>query len=238
MDITSTNIETSRDDKYRIYAQKYPVVITVILLIVVLSLAEYSLWLHLNWTIRILSILSSTGIVVAFSFLCARIIRRIAKDTLEKPFIFKPKRKPTTRLLIKSDTHITDALKQSVVCKLKEEEQWQLESTKVRDWNSKSYVEAVEASTSYIKDQTRLDSILFDRNCYYGFARNLYGGLFFNMLIIMGMLLTLLAMHNENWMLYGYMLIIVLVLMFFAALMAYREGLEYAERLYEAYTNK
>lgn len=226
-----------REKRYHMIAHNYPVIITVTMLVVVLALSEYAIWEHISWTARMVTLWMSSSIVVAFSFLCSRIIRRIGKDILEDKIIFSTKLKPSTRVLIKSNQRLKKDVKLRVLQKLKQEDRWPLD-VKIKDMGTKAYLETIDAANSYIRDCTRHDQILFDRNCNYGFARNIFGGLFVIAIVVLSIDIILFSIGNAYWVEFLYLLGGIIVLMALDAFMTYKEGIDYAERLYDVFVGE
>lgn len=220
--------------QYHTWAHNYPVVITTTILFFILAITEFLLWSELNIIVRIVSSIIGASFVVAFGFLCARIIRRISKDILENGIIFKPRSKPTNRVMFKSDKAYTLAYKKRILEKLKNEGVWSL-SAQPKDEDSETYIQAIEDAHNHVLEATRQDVVLFDRNCFYGFARNLFGGLFLNSCITIVLTVIVWWMGNDDWRVLLYILSAEVILLILDAVMTYREGMDYAKRLYVAY---
>lgn len=92
-----------RTNQYKKWAHWYPLVITMVGAIVIISMAEYAIWNDVTLTSQIISCIAGTSFITAFYFLFARIIRRVSKDLLENRILFKGARKPSTRLLLKEE---------------------------------------------------------------------------------------------------------------------------------------
>ena len=200
---------------YQKFAHNYPMMITMALSTIILAIAEYAIWQDINFLLRVLSCLISSSFLTAFYFLFTRISRRVSKDILENMIIFKSTRKPSTRILLKDDETFSKIKKHRIISKLKNEGCWELDM-KIMNSNNKPY-------------------ILFERNCNYGFARNLFGGLFVATLISVVIMIVLLCISNVYWQWYIYILIVEIIALLLIAFMAYREGVDYAIRLYDVY---
>lgn len=223
-----------RSKRYRKSAHWYPLVITMVVTITIFSIAEYSIWNDITLISQIIFCVTGAGIITAFYFLFTRIIRRVSKDFLENRILFKAARKPSTRLLTKNDDTYSIDKKLKIISKLRNEGYWNKE-LKVKDSNNNVYIEAINSATSHILEVTRPDDILFDRNCGYGFARNLFGGLLIDTLLSIVVMFFLLCNCNIYWQWFLYIIIIEIVFLILDAYMAYREGLDYAIRLYDVY---
>ena len=64
--------------QYHTWAHNYPVVITTTMLFLLLAITEFLLWSDISIIVRIVSSVIGASFVVAFGFLCARIIRSIS----------------------------------------------------------------------------------------------------------------------------------------------------------------
>lgn len=219
---------------YQKFAHNYPMMITMVLSTIILAIAEYAIWQDINFLLRVLSCLISSSFLTAFYFLFTRISRRVSKDILENMIIFKSTRKPSTRILLKDDETFSKIKKHRIISKLKNEGCWELDM-KIMNSNNKPYINAINNATSHILEVTRHDGILFERNCNYGFARNLFGGLFVDTLISVVIMIVLLCISNVYWQWYIYILIVEIIALLLIAFMAYREGVDYAIRLYDVY---
>ena len=223
-----------RTTQYRKWAHWYPLVITMVCAIVIISIAEYAIWNDIALTSQVIFCIVGVGFLAAFYFLFTRIIRRVSKDILENRILFKGDRKPSTRLLLKEDGTYSKEKKLKIISKLKIEGNWNAK-IKIRDSKNKAYIESVNNATSHVLEITRPDDILFDRNCGYGFARNLFGGLLIDTLLSLVIMILLLFHCNVYWELFLYIIILEIVLLLFDAYMTYREGMDYAIRLYDVY---
>lgn len=223
-----------RTNQYKKWAHWYPLVITIVGAIVIISMAEYAIWNDVTLTSQIISCIAGTGFITAFYFLFARIIRRVSKDLLENRILFKGARKPSTRLLLKEDDTYSKEKKIRIISKLQNEGNWNAK-VKIRDSQNDAYIDAINTATPHVLEVTRPDDILFDRNCGYGFARNLFGGLLIDMLLSLVIMILLLLHCNVYWEWFLYIVIIEIVLLLLDAYMTYREGMDYATRLYDVY---
>ena len=97
------NQREKRTSQYKKWAHWFPLVITMVCAIVIISMAEYVIWNDIALTSQVISCIVGTGFITAFYFLFTRIIRRVSKDLLENRILFKGARKPSTRLLLKED---------------------------------------------------------------------------------------------------------------------------------------
>lgn len=220
--------------QYHTWAHNYPVVITTTMLFLLLAITEFLLWSDISIIVRIVSSVIGASFVVAFGFLCARIIRRISKDILEDRIIFQPRLKPTNRVMFKSNKAYTLAYKKRILERLEKDGVWLL-STQPKDADSKAYIQAIEDAHNHVLEATRQDAVLFDRNCFYGFARNLFGGLFLNSSITIFLMVIVWWGGYDDWKVLSDALGIEVLLLIFNAFMTYREGMDYAKRLYVAY---
>lgn len=215
-----------RTFQYRKWAHRYPLVITMVCAIVIISIAEYAIWNDIALVSQVISCLVGTGFIAAFYFLFTRII--------ENRILFKEARKPSTRLLTKEDDTYTKEKKIKIISKLKDEGIWNAE-IKIKDSKNKAYVNAINNATSHVLEVTRPDDILFDRNCGYGFARNLFGGLLIDMLLSLVILIGLLYTCNVHWLCFLCIFIMEIIVLCVNAYMTYKEGMDYAIRLYDVY---
>lgn len=223
-----------RTTQYRKWAHSYPLVITMVCSILIIFMVEYTIWNEITMISRIIYSIVGVGFNAAFYFLFTRIIRRVSKDFLENKILFRGARKPSTRLLTKDDDIYTKDMKMKIISKFKDEGIWNLE-VKIKDSKNKSYVNAINNATPHVLEVTRSDDILFDRNCGYGFARNLFGGLLINTVLSVVILFLLLCNCNMYWSWFLYIVIVEIMLLFLDAYMTYREGVDYAIRLYHVY---
>lgn len=220
--------------QYHTWAHNYPVVITTTILFLLLAITEFLLWSEISIVVRVVSSVIGASFVVAFGFLCARIIRRISKDILEEGIIFQPRLKPTNRVMFKSNKVYTLAYKKRILEQLKKDGAWS-QSPQPKDADSETYIHAIEDAHNHVLEATRLDVVLFDRNCFYGFARNLFGGLFLNSCITIILMAIVWLDGTDDWMVLLYVLGIEVLFLILDAFMAYHEGMDYARRLYVAY---
>lgn len=223
-----------RTNQYKKWAHWYPLVITMVGAIVNVSFVESAIWNDIAIVSQVISCILGTGFIAAFYFLFTRIIRRVSKDLLENKILFNGARKPSTRLLTKDDDTYTKEKKLKIISKLKNDGNWNAE-IKIRDSKNKAYVDSINNATSHVLEATRPDDILLDRNCGYGFARNLFGGLLIDTLLSLVIMILLLLHCNVYWEWFLYLLIIEIILLLIDAYMTYREGMDYATRLYDVY---
>lgn len=223
-----------RTTQYRKWAHWYPLVITMVCAIVIISIAEYAIWNDIALTSQVIFCIVGVGFLAAFYFLFTRIIRRVSKDLLENRILFKGIRKPSTRLLLKEDSTYSKEKKIRIISKLKNEGIWNAE-IRIRNSKNKAYVDAINNATSHVLEVTRPDDILFDRNCGYGFARNLCGGLLIDTLLSTIIMFLLLYIRNIHWQWFLYIIIVEIIFLLLNAYITYREGIDYAIRLYDVY---
>lgn len=228
------NQREKRTSQYKKWAHWFPLVITMVCAIVIISMAEYVIWNDIALTSQVISCIVGTGFIAAFYFLFTRIIRRVSKDLLENRILFKGARKPSTRLLLKEDGTYSKEKKIRIISKLKKEGNWN-EEIKIKDSKNKAYVNAINNATSHVLEVTRPDDILFDRNCGYGFARNLFGGLLIDMLLSLVILIGLIYTCNVHWLCFICIFILEIIVLCVNAYMTYKEGMDYAIRLYDVY---
>ena len=136
--------------------------------------------------------------------------------------------------MFKSNKVYTLAYKKRILEQLKKDGAWS-QSPQPKDADSETYIHAIEDAHNHVLEATRLDVVLFDRNCFYGFARNLFGGLFLNSCITIILMAIVWLDGTDDWMVLLYVLGIEVLFLILDAFMAYHEGMDYARRLYVAY---
>ncbi|MBP5420983.1 MAG: hypothetical protein J6Y78_00935 [Paludibacteraceae bacterium] len=227
-----------RNAEYNTKARKYPAYLSLAIPIMLgiamgaKDLAGTSMW------IKALSYLFSISTIsAALLFLLRFSLQSIAMFYPER-ILFCDRLKPTTRILYSNDNSYTEEQKADIRKKIIVHKNIDLQKYKPKTYKNKKYVKRVDEAVRWLLDVTRFDEILFEKNCLYGFWRNLTAAL-----LVDAILMFVLAAINKWYFalpLGEYLVgigILVLLLTIPVTWVAYCNGKTFAKKMYDVFMN-
>ena len=227
-----------RNAEYNTKARKYPAYLSLAIPIIlgvamgVKDMEDASMWIK-----GLTCLMSISAISAALFFLLKFSLQIIAVFYPERIF-FCARLKPTTRILYKNDKTYTDEHKADIRKKIFAKKQIDLQKYKPKSSKNKKYVKRVDEAARWLHDVTRFDEILFEKNCLYGFGRNLTAAL-----LIDAILVFVLAAINKWYYplpIGDYLVgigVLVLLLSILVAWLAYCNGKIFAKKMYDVFMN-
>lgn len=227
-----------RNAEYNKKARKYPAYLSLVIPIMlgvamgVKDIAGAGMWIK-----GLTYLMSMSAISAALLFLLRFSLQAIAKFYPERLF-FCDRLKPTTCILYNNDNTYTDEQKADIRKKILAKKNIDLHKFKPKTCKNKKYVMRVDEAAKWLLDVTRFDEILFEKNCLYGFWRNLTAAL-----LVDAILVFVLAAINkwyyplplgENLAGIG---VIVLLLTILVTWVAYCSGKTFAKKVYDVFMN-
>lgn len=227
-----------RNAEYNKKARKYPAYLSMAIPIIMgVAMGVQDMAGAGIWTKGIAYLMSISAIIAALLFLLRFSLRSIAVFYPER-ILFSGRLKPTTRILFSNDDTYTEEQKTDIRKKIMAIKNIDLQKCKPKTYKNKKYVKRVDEAVRWLLDVTRFDEILFEKNCLYGFWRNLTAAL-----LVDAILVFVLAAINkwyyalplgENLVDIG---LIVLLLTILVTWVAYCNGKTYAKRMYDVFMN-
>ncbi len=227
-----------RNAEYNKKARKYPAYLSLAIPIILGVAMGVKDMVGAGMWIKCLTYLMSISVIsTALFFLLVFFLQTIAKFYPERLF-FCDRLKPTTRLLYNNDRIYTDEQKVDIRKKIFAKKNIDLQKYKPKTYKNKKYVMRIDEAASWLHDVTRFDEILFEKNCLYGFWRNLTAAL-----LVDAILVFVLAAINkwyyplplgEGLVTIG---VIVLLLTILVTWVAYCNGETFAKRMYDVFMN-
>ena len=227
-----------RNAEYNKIARKYPAYLGLAIPIIlgvamgVKDIAGTGMWIK-----GLTCLMSISAISAALFFLLRFSFQSIAKFYPERLF-FCDRLKPTTRILYNNDKSYTDEQKVEIRKKILAKKNIDLQKYKPKTYKNKKYVMRVDEAAKWLLDVTRFDEILFEKNCLYGFWRNLTAAL-----LVDAILVFVLAAINkwyytlplgEDLVTIG---VIVLLFTILVTWVAYCNGKIFAKKMYDVFMN-
>ena len=227
-----------RNAEYNTKARKYPAYLSLAIPIIlgvamgVKDMEDASMWIK-----GLTYLMSISAISAALFFLLRFSLQSIAKFYPERIF-FCDRLKPTTCILYNNDKTYTDEQKADIRKKIFAKKNIDLQKYKPKTYKNKKYVMRIDEAVRWLLDVTRFDEILFEKNCLYGFWRNLTAAL-----LIDAILVFVLAAINKWYYplpIGDYLVgigVLVLLLSILVAWLAYCNGKIFAKKMYDVFMN-
>lgn len=238
--MTQIDIETKekRNAEYNKKARKYPAYLSLAIPIImgvvmgVQDMAGAGMWIK-----ALTYLLSISAISAALLFLLRFSLRSIAVFYPER-ILFSGRLKPTTRILFSNDDTYTEEQKTDIRKKIMAKKNIDLQKCKPKTYKNKKYVKRVDEAVRWLLDVTRFDEILFEKNCLYGFWRNLTAALLFDAILVF----VLAAINKWYYPLPigDYLVgigVLVLLLTIVVTWVAYCNGKTFAKKMYDVFMN-
>ena len=227
-----------RNAEYNKKARKYPAYLSLAIPIIlwvamdVKDITGVSMWIK-----GLTYLMSISAISAALFFLLRFSLQSIAKFYPERIF-FCDRLKPTTRILYNNDKTYTDEQKADIRKKILAKKKIDLQKFKPKTYKNKKYVMRIDEAVRWLLDVTWFDEILFEKNCLYGFWRNLTAALLVDDILVF----VLAAINKWYYTLpFGEDLVtvgvIVLLLTILVTWVAYCNGKIFAKRMYDVFMN-
>ncbi len=249
-----------KEDNYSKVARTYPTVITTISLFAIFlmifnnsvfvlqKIKEYEEILQIfsaNIIYKYLAKILPLGLITSISFaslftFVKLLIRDIGK-IFPEGFIKHLFSMPTTQLLFTSNQTFSDSHKKQIFDKIKEKFKIDLEGINNKTKNNHNYLSEVDEAVALIREKTRDNDVLFDFNKIYGFWRNLTGGLFLDIIILLFLLIIDICLKNIYFLTayqYSFCFIVLINFDFISFALTVKNGLRYAKRLYTVFLEK
>ena len=227
-----------RNKEYNKKARKYPAYLSLAIPVMLGAAMGVKDMLGTDMWIRGLTYLMSISTISAALFFLLRFsLQSIALFYPERIF-FCDRLKPTTRILYSNDNTYTDEQKADIRNKIFAKKNIDLHKYKPKTYKNKKYVMRIDEAAKWLLDTTRFDEILFEKNCLYGFWRNLTAALLVDAIFVF-----VLAVINKWYytLPFGEDLVaigvIVLVLAILVTWVAYCNGKTFAKRMYDVFMN-
>lgn len=227
-----------RNLEYNKIARKYPAYLSLVIPIILgVSMGVKDMVGAGMWINGLTYLLSISAISAALFFLLRFSLQSIAIFYPERIF-FCDRLKPTTRILYNNDKTYTDELKADIIKKIFAKKNIDLKKYKPKTYKNKKYVMRIDEAVRWLLDVTRFDEILFEKNCLYGFWRNLTAALLVDTILVF----VLAAIHKwyytlplgEDLVTIG---VIVLLLTILVTWVAYCNGKIFAKKMYDVFMN-
>lgn len=227
-----------RNAEYNKIARKYPAYLSLAIPIIlgvamgVKDIAGTGMWIK-----GLTYLMSVSAFSAALFFLLRFSLQSIATFYPERLF-FCNRLKPTTRILYNNDKTYTDEQKVDIRKKILAKKNIDLQKYKSKTYKNKKYVMRVDEAARWLLDVTRFDEILFEKNCLYGFWRNLTAALLDDAILVF----VLAAINKwyyplplgEDLVTIG---VIVLLLTILVTWVAYCNGKTFAKKMYDVFMN-
>jgi hypothetical protein len=227
-----------RNAEYNKKARKYPAYLSMAIPVMlgvamgVKNMVGTDMWIR-----GLTYLMSISAISAALLFLLRFSLQAIARFYPERIF-FCDRLKPTTRILYNNDKSYTDEQKAEIRKKILAKKNIDLQKYKPKTCKNKKYVMRIDEAARWLLDVTRYDEILFEKNCLYGFWRNLTAAL------LVDTILVFILAGIDKWYyalpLGEYLVgigILVLLLTILMTWVAYCNGKTFAKRMYDVFMN-
>ena len=168
-------------------------------------------------------------------FLLKAVIRDFSAMLVDNLFFNSMWRHYMYKILMEKGRGISEASYNRIVTFQKEKRQIDIGDVNI---DEKEKLKRVEDIVSDIKNKTREDNIVFEYNCFYGFYRNLLGGIIISSLLVYfcsHIFGTLLAAANIN--ITDYLYPILLILFCVCVIFMYYNDYKYAKKMFAAYSS-
>ncbi len=227
-----------RNTEYNKKARKYPAYLSLAIPIILgMAMGVKDMTGAGMWIKGLIYLMSISTISAALFFLLRFSLQSMAKFYPER-ILFCDRLKPTTRVLYNNDKTYTDEQKADIRKMILAKKNIDLQKYKPKTYKNKKYVMRVDEAAKWLLDVTRFDEILFEKNCLYGFWRNLTAALLVDAIFVF----VLAAINKWYYPLpLGVDLvtigIIVLLLTILATWVAYCNGKIFAKKMYDVFMN-
>lgn len=232
------NAKNERDKKYNCWARKMPAVICLIfpftIFLVIAFSQENVKGEDVVWYLT-KAIAWGGAIFTALMFLLKAVIRDFSAMLVDNLFFNRMWRHYMYKILMEKGRGISEASYNRIVTFQKEKRQIDIGNVNI---DEKEKLKRVEDIVSDIKNKTREDNIVFEYNCFYGFYRNLLGGIIISSLLVYfcsHIFGTLLAATNIN--ITDYLYPILLLLFCVCVIFMYYNDYKYAKKMFAAYSS-
>lgn len=230
--------KNERDKKYNCWARKMPAVICLIfpftIFLVIAFSQENVKGGDVAWYLT-KAIAWGGAIFTALMFLLKAVIRDFSAMLVDNLFFNGLIRHYMYRILMEKGRGISEASYNRIVTFQKEKRQIDIGDVNI---DEKEKLKRVEDIVSDIKNKTREDNIVFEYNCFYGFYRNLLGGIIISSLLVYfcsHIFGALLAAANIN--ITDYLYPILLILFCVCVIFMYYNDYKYAKKMFAAYSS-
>ena len=227
-----------RNAEYNKKARKYPAYLSLAIPIMLgVAMGIKDMAGACMWIKGLTYLLSISAISAALFFLLRFSLQVIAIFYPERIF-FCDRLKPTTRILYKNDKTYTDEQKAGIRKKIFANKKIDLQKYKPKTYKNKKYVMRVDEAAKWLLDVTRFDEILFEKNCLYGFWRNLTAALLIDAILVF--VLTAINKWYYPLPIGDYLVgigVLVLLLSILVAWVAYCNGKTFAKKMYDVFMN-
>lgn len=179
--------------------------------------------------------MKNKSIFTALMFLLKAVIRDFSAMLVDNLFFNSMWRHYMYKILMEKGRGISEASYNRIVTFQKEKRQIDIGDVNI---DEKEKLKRVEDIVSDIKNKTREDNIVFEYNCFYGFYRNLLGGIIISSLLVYfcsHIFGALLAAANIN--ITDYLYPILLILFCVCVIFMYYNDYKYAKKMFAAYTS-
>ena len=227
-----------RNAEYNKKARKYPAYLSLAIPIILgVAMGVKDMVGAGMWIKCLTYLMSVSAISAALFFLLSFSLQAIAVFYPERLF-FCGRLKPTTRILYNNDKTYTDEQKADIRKKIFAKKNIDLKKYKPKTYKNKKYVMRIDDAAGWLLDVTRFDEILFEKNCLYGFWRNLTAALLVDAIFVF----VLAAINKwyytlplgEDLVTIG---VIVLLLTILVTWVAYCNGKIFAKKMYDVFMN-
>lgn len=176
--------KNERDKKYNCWARKMPAVICLIfpftIFLVIAFSQENVKGDDVAWYLT-KAMVWGGAIFTALMFLLKAVIRDFSAMLVDNLFFNRMWRHYMYKILMEKGRGISEASYNRIVTFQKEKRQIDIGDVNI---DEKEKLKRVEDIVSDIKNKTREDNIVFEYNCFYGFYRNLLGGIIISSLLV------------------------------------------------------
>ena len=223
-----------RDKKYNLWARKQPAYISLVIpfILIMLFYQEYEQQFSDAKYIFTL-IVSIGGIMPSLFFLYMFLLRDIAKIFPEG--ILKLYHYPTTYLLCDESDTFTSARKDEIKQKVKNELSINLFTISYHSIKNREYVQRISEVVALIREKTRINHILFEFNCIYGFYRNLTAGFFIDFIILVVVKYAFISYSEDYEGIINCLLVCTIIVFLSSMILSFVNGGRYAKQLYNVF---
>jgi hypothetical protein len=227
-----------RNTEYNKKARKYPAYLSLAIPIILgMAMGVKDMTGAGMWIKGLIYLMSISTISAALFFLLRFSLQSMAKFYPER-ILFCDRLKPTTRVLYNNDKTYTDEQKADIRKMILAKKNIDLQKYKPKTYKNKKYVMRIDEAASWLLDVTRFDEILFEKNCLYGFWRNLTAALLVDAIFVF----VLAAINKwyytlplgEDLVTIG---VIVLLLTIPVTWVTYCNGKTFAKKMYDVFMN-
>lgn len=249
-----------KEDNYSKTARTYPAVITTFsFVIIIIMISNNSVFIlqkikefegilqifSANIIFRFLAKILPWGLIASISFaslfMFVKLLIRDIGKLFPEDFVKNLFSMPTTQLLFINNKTFSDSYKKQIFDKVKEEFKIDLKEIGNKTKNNQNYLIEVDEAVALIRERTRGNDILFDFNKIYGFWRNLTGGLFLDIIILLFLLIIDFCLKNVCFLTayqYRYCFIVLITFDFISFALTVKNGFRYAKQLYFVFLEK